>query len=241
MFGDEDSDEETQAPTTLSSVTTTPGVDAKAETFATTTTTSTQTVTTNSSTAVTLDTRVDPVTTTTTTQTSTPSTTTTTRVTTTASIRTENSSTTGPDIAPRVGPGYSGDSDSDYDDNTEAGDDRGPGDNVNVGVLGPRGLSLCTPLTRAECGVLGDLNIWTDLLSFVEVLTKFGKRKYNYRHHVTVTGWQCSDPEYQRVPQQAGGGQPGQPPYLRNPGARVLHRLQGWQPHEVPAVGGSES
>ena len=66
VFGYQDSDEKTQAPTTLSSVTTTPGVDAKAETFATTTTTSTQTVTTNSSTAVTLDTRVDPVTTTTT-------------------------------------------------------------------------------------------------------------------------------------------------------------------------------
>ena len=103
---------------------------------------------------------------------------------------------TGPEIESRFGPGYSNDNDFgtngiDYDTsggNTESGynnvnnngvvnnaNNNGGFNNVNDngGInsvnLGPRSLSLCTPLSRPECGLMGDMKIWTEMLKYVEV------------------------------------------------------------------------
>ena len=38
-----------------------------------------------------------------------------------------------------------------------------------VKVIGPRSLSLCLPLSRLECGLLGDTELSNKLLTFIEV------------------------------------------------------------------------
>ena len=41
---------------------------------------------------------------------------------------------------------------------------------VGVGELGPRSLSLCLPLSRVECGLLGDRSLSREILTFIEVI-----------------------------------------------------------------------
>ena len=55
-------------------------------------------------------------------------------------------------IQGRLGPGY-----------TAAEEDEAAPD------LGPRPLQLCLPLTRPECGLLGDPAVWRDVLAYIEV------------------------------------------------------------------------
>ena len=74
------------------------------------------------------------------------------------STRTSTSTTAtseeGNELRPRIGPGYSSDEEE---------------DNEGVSDLGPRALSLCLPLTRIECGLVGDRTVWRNLLEFIEV------------------------------------------------------------------------
>ena len=59
-------------------------------------------------------------------------------------------------VRTRIGPGYSSEEENgDYDE--------------AVSILGPRSLSLCLPLTRTECGLVGDKTVWRNLLEFIEV------------------------------------------------------------------------
>ena len=40
---------------------------------------------------------------------------------------------------------------------------------IGVKVIGPRSLSLCLPLSRLECGLLGDTELSNKILTFIEV------------------------------------------------------------------------
>ena len=74
--------------------------------------------------------------------------------TTVTSISSTTTSEGGTEVRPRIGPGYS----------SEEGED-----NEAVSNLGPRALSFCLPLTRTECGLMGDKTVWRNLLVFIEV------------------------------------------------------------------------
>ena len=85
-------------------------------------------------------------------------------------------STTAPTIRSRVGieePGYSPEDNIIYDDdyredvNVNNVESEGNTDTVNIG---PRSLSLCVPLTRVECGLMGDTALWQEFLTFIEVM-----------------------------------------------------------------------
>ena len=39
-----------------------------------------------------------------------------------------------------------------------------------VSSVGPRKLSLCLPLTRLECGLMGEQGVWSNVLRFIEVI-----------------------------------------------------------------------
>ena len=85
-------------------------------------------------------------------------------------------SSTAPTIRSRVGveePGYSPEDNIIYDDdyredvNVNNVESEGNTDTVNIG---PRSLSLCVPLTRVECGLMGDTALWQEFLTFIEVM-----------------------------------------------------------------------
>ena len=81
-------------------------------------------------------------------------------------------SSTAPTIRSRVGVEEPEDNiiyDDDYreDVNVNNVESEGNTDTVNIG---PRSLSLCVPLTRVECGLMGDTALWQEFLTFIEVM-----------------------------------------------------------------------
>ena len=111
-------------------------------------------------------------------------------------------------IQGRLGPGYT----AAEEEEEEAAPD-----------LGPRPLQLCLPLTRPECGLLGDQAVWRDVLAYIEV------RGCGHRHpgQLCVAGRAHPRQPRHAEAEHAAGGRHGEAARRRHPGPRLPLRLPG--------------